>query len=238
MCAHILVAEDNQRQAEVIRRYLCSEGHDTFVVHDGLNALAQARARHPDLIVLDVMMPGLDGLNVCRTLRRESSVLVMMLTARSDEDDLLVGLDLGADDYLVKPYSPRELLARVRTLLRRVDRVRTADTVLHVGGLRVDVSRRTVTADGRPVEATPAEFAILAAMADLPDRVFTRAQLLACTEGLWRESTHRAVDTHVLNLRRKIEADPRHPVRLLSVYGLGYKLAAVPTPPGAGDAAG
>jgi DNA-binding response OmpR family regulator len=180
----------------------------------------------------------MDGLNVCRTLRRESSVLVLMLTARSDEDDLLLGLDLGADDYLVKPYSPRELLARVRTLLRRVDRVRTQDTVLHVGGLRVDVSRRAVTVDGRSVEVTPAEFAILATMADLPDRVFTRAQLLACTEGLWRESTNRAIDTHVLNLRRKIETDPRHPVRLLSVYGLGYKLTAAPTLPGADDAAG
>jgi two-component system response regulator MtrA len=229
VCAHILVAEDNRRQADVLGRYLRSEGHEIFLVHDGRDALTQARKRRPDLIVLDVLMPGLDGLNVCRILRQESSVLVLMLTARSSEDDLLLGLDLGADDYLTKPYSPRELVARVRTLLRRVDRVRTSDTVLHVGDLTVDPSRREVTVGGRPVDCTPAEFAILVAMADQPDRVFSRAQLLEHAQGSDRDSTNRAVDTHVLNLRRKIEADPRHPVRLLAVYGLGYKLTDPPT---------
>jgi two-component system, OmpR family, response regulator MtrA len=172
------------------------------------------------------MMPGLDGLNVCRILRQESSVLVLMLTARSSESDLLLGLDLGADDYLTKPYSPRELVARVRTLLRRVDRVRTEDTVLHVGDLTVDCSSRVVSIDGRQIGCTPVEFAVLAAMAGQPDRVFSRAQLLEHAQGFDRDSTSRAVDTHVLNLRRKIESDPRHPVRLLAVYGLGYKLTA------------
>jgi two-component system response regulator MtrA len=236
VCAHILVAEDNQRQADVISRYLQSEGHELFMVHDGQDALVQARKRRPDLIVLDVMMPGLDGLNVCRILRQESSVLILMLTARSSEDDLLLGLDLGADDYLTKPYSPRELVARVRTLLRRVDRVRTDDTVLHVGDLTVDPSRRRITVGERLVDCTPAEFAILAAMADQPDRVFSRAQLLEHAQGLDRDSTNRAVDTHVLNLRRKIETDPRNPVRLLAVYGLGYKLTEPQTGTQATDA--
>ncbi|GIM92002.1 response regulator transcription factor [Paractinoplanes toevensis] len=217
MCAHILVAEDNRRQAELLGNYLRSEGHRLVVVHDGQQALAAARRQRPDLVVLDVMMPGLDGLNVCRILRRESSVLVLMLTARSAEEDLLLGLDLGADDYLTKPYSPRELVARVRTLLRRVDRVRGDDTVLHVGDLTVDLSRRTVAVGESRVACTPAEFAILAMLAGQPDRVFSRKQLD-------RDAADRAVDTHVLNLRRKIESDPRHPRRLLSVYGLGYKL--------------
>jgi two-component system, OmpR family, response regulator MtrA len=228
VCAHILVAEDNQRQADVLGRYLQSEGHDLFVVHDGKEAVVQARRRRPDLIILDVMMPGLDGLNVCRILREESSVLVLMLTARSSEDDLLLGLDLGADDYLTKPYSPRELVARVRMLLRRVDRVRSDDTVLHVGGLTVDLARRVVTVGALRIDCTPVEFAVLAAMAEQPDRVFSRAQLLERARGFDRDSTNRAVDTHVLNLRRKIEADPRHPARLLTVYGLGYKLTAPP----------
>jgi two-component system, OmpR family, response regulator MtrA len=182
-------------------------------------------------------MPGLDGLNVCRILRQESSVLVLMLTARSSEDDLLLGLDLGADDYLTKPYSPRELVARVRTLLRRVDRVRTDDTVLHVGDLMVDPARRRITVGERAVDCTPAEFAILVAMADQPDRVFSRAQLLEHAQGFDRDSTNRAVDTHVLNLRRKIETDPRNPVRLLAVYGLGYKLTEPQTGSGPTDAA-
>ncbi len=229
MSARILVAEDNQRQAEVIEHYLRIEGHQVQVVHDGQEALRQARQQRPDLVVLDGMMPGLDGLDVCRLLRRESSVLILMLTARSDEEDLLQGLDSGADDYLTKPYRPRELLARVRTLLRRVDRVKTDEKVLHVGGLAVDLERCTVTVDERPVDCTPAEFAILAVLADRPDRVFSRAQLRDQAQGFDREPTNRVIDTHVLNLRRKIEDDPRRPRRLVTVYGLGYKLT-VPEP--------
>ncbi len=218
------MAEDDRRQAEVLRRYLESEGYSAFVVHDGRAALEHARRRAPDLLVLDVMMPELDGLDVCRILRRESNVLVLMLTARSTEDDLLRGLDLGADDYLTKPYSPRELMARVRTLLRRVGRAAPVGSIVRVGPVAVDVERHTVSVDGAPVECTPAEFAILAAMAGQPDRVFTRAQLLEHTSGFDRESTDRAIDTHVLNLRRKIEPDPRRPAHLVTVYGVGYKL--------------
>ncbi|GAA2693124.1 MULTISPECIES: response regulator transcription factor [Actinoplanes] len=229
MCAQVLVAEDDPRQAEVVRRYLAADGHRTLVVHDGRAALDEARRWRPDLLVLDVMMPGLDGLHVCRTLRQESDVLVLMLTARTGEDDLLLGLELGADDYLTKPYSPRELMARVRTLLRRVSRgapVEAGPRVRRIGRLGVDPARRIVTVDDVEIECTRGEFAILAALSEQPDRVFTRAQLLHHTRGIDRSSTERTIDVHMMNLRRKIEADPQRPACLLTVYGVGYKMAA------------
>ncbi|GAA1618118.1 response regulator transcription factor [Actinoplanes couchii] len=222
----MLVAEDDRGQAEVLRRYLTAAGHDTVVVHDGSAALEQARRRRPDLLVLDVMMPGLDGLTVARVLRAESEVPILMLTARASEDDLLAGLDGGADDYLTKPYSARELTARARALLRRSRGSQGKETVLLVGALAVDVGRHQVRVDGEQVECTPGEFAILAAMAGQPERVFTRAQLLEHTNGVERESVERSIDVHVLNLRRKIEPQPKRPARLLTVYGIGYRLTA------------
>ncbi|MFJ5303617.1 response regulator transcription factor [Streptomyces sp. NPDC088350] len=226
MNAYVLVAEDDVKQAEVIRRYLTSEGHSSLIVHDGRAAIDEVRRRQPDLLVLDVMMPLVDGLDVCRVLRRECEVPVLMLTARSTEEDLLLGLDLGADDYMTKPYSPRELMARIRTLLRRT-RAGTAapdDPVLRIGAIAIDPVRRTVALDGREVVCTPGEFEILAAMAAEPERVFTRRQLLALTRGFDRYITERTIDVHVLNLRKKIEAVPRQPAYLQTVYGVGYKL--------------
>ncbi|MBU2667403.1 response regulator transcription factor [Actinoplanes bogorensis] len=223
MCAQVLVAEDDPRQAEVVRRYLTAEGHEAVVVHDGRTALESARRLRPDLLVLDVMMPGMDGLQVCRTLRQESDVLVLMLTARVTEDDLLLGLELGADDYLTKPYSPRELMARVRTLLRRRP---VSRPTRQIGRIAVDAERHRAFVDGNEVECTRGEFAILSAMAEQPDRVFTRAQLLHHTRGIDRSSTERTIDVHVMNLRRKIEADPRRPSLLVTVHGVGYKLAS------------
>ena len=227
MCAYVLVAEDDERQAEVLRLYLDSDGHRTEVVHDGRAALEQVRRQPPDLLVLDLMMPGLDGLDLCRIIRAESDVLMLMLTARSSEDDLLVGLALGADDYLGKPYSPRELLARVRTLLRRTRPTEhTSTAIRRVGPIRLDPLRREITVDGTPIEVTRGEFAILDAMSGQPDRVFTRGQLLAETNGFDRDSTERTIDVHIMNLRRKIEPDRRRPTHLLTVYGIGYKLTA------------
>lgn len=223
MCANVLLAEDDAKQVELLRRYLQREGHTVLVVHDGRAAIDEARAHRPDLVLLDVMMPGVDGLDVCRVLRAESDVPVMMLTARSTEDDLLLGLDLGADDYVTKPYSPRELMARVRTLLRRAQRG-SGEQVYRVGGITVDPERHTVLADGREVECTPAEFRILEALAARPARVFTRAQLLEHLHGFDRFITERTVDVHVKNLRKKIEPQPQRPVRLRTVYGVGYKL--------------
>ncbi|MEW1680931.1 response regulator transcription factor [Streptomyces sp. NPDC093594] len=226
MRAHVLVAEDDEMQAELIRRALLSEGHTVTVVHDGAAALDAARRLRPDLVVLDLMLPVLDGFDVCRTLRGAGGTPVLMLTARTSEDDVLRGLDLGADDYMTKPYSPRELLARIRTVLRRSGHGAPGERVVRAGGISVDPARHEVRRDGEPVDCTPAEFAILLAMAAEPDRVFSRRQLLACTRGLDRASTERAVDVHIMNLRRKIEDDPRDPRRLLTVFGVGYKLSA------------
>jgi DNA-binding response OmpR family regulator len=234
MSARVLVAEDDAMQAELVRRYLERDGHTAHVVHDGLAALDQARRLRPDLIVLDVMMPGMGGLQVCRILRDECEVPVLMLTARSSEEDLLLGLDLGADDYLTKPYSPRELVARVRTLLRRTAagsgaRARAGsgrgDGVLRVGELTVDPDRRLVHLGQAQVQCTRGEFELLAAMAGQPGRVFSRAQLLKEIPGSDPYTGERAIDVHVMNLRRKIEPDPRNPVHLVTVFGVGYKLA-------------
>lgn len=227
MCAHVLVAEDDEMQAELIRRSLLAEGHTATVVHDGSAALDAARRLRPDLVVLDLMLPVIDGYGVCRVLRRDDDIPVLMLTARSAEDDVLLGLELGADDYMTKPYSPRELMARVRTVLRRGGRAagRREDPVVRAAGIAVDPERHEVHCDGAAVECTPAEFEILLAMVAEPERVFSRRQLLECTRGTDRASTERAVDVHIMNLRKKIEADPRSPVRLLTVFGVGYKLS-------------
>jgi DNA-binding response OmpR family regulator len=222
----VLVAEDDPKQAELVRRYLEHEGHAVVVVGDGRAALDELRRNPPDLLVLDVMMPRVDGLDVCRILRRDSELPVLMLTARSTEDDLLLGLDLGADDYLTKPYSPRELAARVRTLLRRTrPGARPADPVLRVGALQVDPVRHEVRVGADLVTCTPGEFQLLQVLAAAPGRVFTRDQLLRHLHGYDSYTTARTVDVHVMNLRRKIEPDPQNPVQLLTVYGVGYKLA-------------
>lgn len=229
----MIIAEDDEKQAELLRRYLEREGHAVTVVGDGLAALDAVRHREPDLLVLDVMMPRADGLDVVRVLRAECRELpVLMLTARTTEDDLLLGLDLGADDYVTKPYSPRELMARVRTLLRRSRRAASGPEtagpaeagVLTVGTLVVDPTRHVVSADGEAVECTPGEFRILAALAAEPDRVFSRQQLLAELHGFDRYIGDRTVDVHIMNLRKKIEPAPRRPARLLTVFGVGYKL--------------
>ncbi|WP_327434259.1 response regulator transcription factor [Streptomyces sp. NBC_01236] len=227
MCAYVLVAEDDEKQAELIRRSLLKEGHTATVVHDGGAALDEARRHRPDLVVLDLMLPVVDGFGVCRVLRQNDDIPVLMLTARSTEDDVLLGLELGADDYMTKPYSPRELMARIRTVLRRSGRPAAEqrdDPVVHAAGIAVDPARHEVVCDGSPVECTPAEYEILLAMVTEPERVFSRRQLLHRTRGIDRASTERAIDVHIMNLRKKIEADPRRPVRLLTVFGVGYKL--------------
>ncbi len=226
VCAHVLVAEDDEKQAELIRRSLLSEGHTPTVVHDGRAALDAVRRQRPDLVVLDLMLPVIDGFAVCRMLRRDDDVPVLMLTARTAEDDVLAGLELGADDYMTKPYSPRELMARIRTVLRRTDRQSSGgQRVVRAAGISVDPVRREILCEGSPVKCTPGEYEILLAMVAEPERVFSRRQLLECTRGIDRAATERAIDVHIMNLRKKIEPDPRRPVRLLTVFGAGYKLS-------------
>ncbi len=221
----IVVAEDDPRQADLIRRYLEHEGHQVVVVHDGRSAVDEVRRRAPDLVVLDVMMPEVDGLDVCRILRFESDVPIIFVTARSTEDDLLLGLELGADDYLTKPYRPRELVARVRVHLRRTAATASPVSELGVGDLTIDPVRHRVELAGEQVAVTPKEFAVLAALAAEPGRAFSRGDLLEAAFGFDHDVLERTVDVHVLNLRKKLEADPSAPRYVLTVYGVGYAFA-------------
>jgi DNA-binding response OmpR family regulator len=225
MSARILVAEDDPKQATLVRIYLEREGHSVLLVGDGRAALDQCRARRPDLVVLDVMMPAVDGLDVCRILRAESDIPILLLTARTTEDDILLGLDIGADDYMTKPYSPRELAARVRALLRRAGAVTAGSQVLRVGDLEVDSGRFEVRVAGRTVTLTAKEFGILEVLAGEPGRAFTRAQIIDRAFGFDQYVLDRTVDAHVMNLRRKIETDPSRPRYVQTVFGRGYRLA-------------
>jgi DNA-binding response OmpR family regulator len=224
--ARILIAEDDPRQAEIVRRYLQAAGFDSAVVGDGRAAIDAVRRRAPDLLVLDLMLPEIDGRDVCRVLRVDFDLPILMLTARASADDRVLGLELGADDYLTKPYDPRELVARVRSLLRRAPRPQAGEDVLRVGALTVDPAGHAVRMDGADVPCTRGEFAVLAAMAAEPGRVFTRRQLAERISGLDRNATDRGIDMHMMNLRRKIETNPRRPAYLLTVHGIGYKLAS------------
>ena len=222
----VLVVEDESRIARLVRDYLEHAGFEVAVAGDGEVALAETRRARPDLVVLDLGLPGRDGLDVARSLRRTSNVPIVMLTARGEETDRVVGLELGADDYVVKPFSPRELVARVRAVLRRAEAAGAGGTeVLRVADVEVDLPRMRVAVAGRPVELTPTEFQLLATMAREPGRVFTRGQLLDAVHGVAFESYERAVDAHVKNLRRKIEPTPGHPRYLLTVHGVGYRFA-------------
>ncbi len=220
----ILVVDDEPKITRLVRDYLESAGFAVTTAVDGQEAVMRARTEHPDLVILDLGLPRLDGLDVTRRLRQDGDVPIIMLTARDDETDKLIGLELGADDYVTKPFSPRELVARVRAVLRRHERSGAADR-LAAGALVLDVPRMRATVDGRGVELTATEFALLAAMARQPGRVFTRSQLLDAIHGVAFDSYERAIDAHVRNIRRKIEADPHQPMHLLTVYGVGYRLA-------------
>ena len=223
----ILVVDDEPKIADLARDYLEHAGFNVRIAGDGETALAAIRRDRPDLVVLDLGLPGLDGLDVTRAIRRDSNLPVIMLTARNDELDKLLGLELGADDYLTKPFSPRELVARVRAVLRRVAAAAEprADELIRAGELTLDLPRMRADLGDRSIDLTPTEFALLAAMARQPGRIFTRSQLLDAVHGVAFESYERAIDTHIKNLRRKLEPDPRRPVLVLTVYGVGYRFA-------------
>jgi DNA-binding response OmpR family regulator len=219
----ILVVDDEPQIAQIAGDYLRHGGFDVITAANGVDALSLARTRRPDLIVLDLGLPRLDGVEVARTLRREWDVPIIMLTARIEESDRLAGLELGADDYMTKPFSPRELVARVKSVLRRVDAAGAGGDVFRRADLTIDVTRMQVTRGDDPIDLTATEFQLLAAIARQPGRIFTRAQLLDAVRGADVESFERAIDTHIKNIRRKLEPDTRTPRYILTVYGMGYK---------------
>ena len=219
----ILVVDDEPRIADICRDYLERAGFTVTTAANGADALAIARTKQPDLVVLDLGLPKMDGLDVTRALRKYSNVPIIMLTARVEESDKLIGLELGADDYLTKPFSPRELVARVRAVFRRTDIGPGRSDVIRANDVTLDVPRMQARVDSRVVELTSTEFELLATMMRQPGRVFTRGQLLDAIRGQQVESFERAIDAHVKNLRRKLEADPGNPRYVLTVYGVGYK---------------
>ena len=222
----ILVVDDEARIVKLVRDYLERAGFDVLVARDGETALTLARVERPDLIVLDLMLPGVDGLDVCRRLRRESGVPIIMLPARVEEADRIVGLELGADDYVTKPFSPGELVARIRATLRRASGEVGPSTMLRAGDVELDTASLTATVAGQPVVLTSTEFQLLATWVRQPGRIFSREQLLEAIHGVAFDGYDRSVDSHVKNLRRKIEPDPRQPSNIQTVYGVGYRFGA------------
>lgn len=225
MMKTILIVDDETKILRLARDYLEHASFTVLTAETGKTALAVARAEKPNLIVLDLGLPDVDGLDVIRALRKESNVPIIVLTARGEESDKLVGLELGADDYLTKPFSPKELVARVRAVLRRAETTPVNEELIRIGEVRLDVPRLRATLGQSPIELTPTEFELLAALARQPGRIFTRAQLLDTVHGVAFESYERAIDAHIKNIRRKLEPNPREPRYILTVYGVGYKFA-------------
>src|SRR3982075_602222 len=227
--ATILLVDDEPRIVQLVRDYLEHGGFTVLVASDGASALRTARTGRPDLVILDLGLPGLDGLGVARALRRDGEVPIIMLTARTEESDKLVGLELGADDYMTKPFSPKDLVARVRAVLRQDEGMRSPTDVIRVGAdVEMDVPRMAAHFGERRVDLTKTEFQLLATMARQPGRVFTRAQLLDAVRGVAFESYERAIDAHIKNVRKKVEPDPKTPRFVLTVFGVGYRFAEPP----------
>jgi DNA-binding response OmpR family regulator len=219
----VLVVDDDIKTVELVKLYLNRDGYRVLTANNGNDALQIARENHPELIVLDLMLPGISGLDVCRTLRAESDVPIIMLTALTTDDDRLTGLDLGADDYVTKPFSPRELAARVRAVLRRLPGERGPDKIEH-GALTVNYLKHEAFLEGKPLNLTPIEFKVLGALVKEPGRVFSRAQIIEKALGDDFNGFDRTIDVHILKLRRKLEPDPHNPRYIKTIYGAGYKL--------------
>ena len=220
--SRVLVVDDDVKTVELVKLYLNRDGYKVLTAYDGVEALRLAREGHPDLIVLDLMLPGIDGLEICRTLRDESDVPIIILTARTTDEDKLTGLGLGADDYVTKPFSPRELAARVRAVLRRLPGERGLAEIKH-GELTVNFAKHKASLAGRALNLSPTEFKLLGVLAKEPGRVFSRAQLIEQALGYDFVGFDRTMDVHILNLRRKLEPAPNHPKYIKTVYGVGYK---------------
>jgi two-component system alkaline phosphatase synthesis response regulator PhoP len=221
----ILVVDDDPKTVSLVKLYLESDGHKVICAYDGIEALRLAREERPSLVVLDLMLPGMDGLQVCRTLRTESDMPVIMLTAKTTEGDKLSGLELGADDYVTKPFSPRELAARIKVVLRRTasESLERGPARVEYGDLKMDFGEHSVTVAGRPITLTPTEFRLLGTLVREAGQVLSREQLIQRVLGLDFDGFDRTIDVHILNLRRKLGDDPSHPRYIKTVYGAGYK---------------
>ncbi len=228
MSKKILVVDDEKKFVNVLRAYLEQAGFGVVIASDGKNALAVFRREKPNLILLDLNLPEMDGLDVARIIRKESSAPIIMLTARVEETDRLIGLELGADDYITKPFSPREVVARVRAVLRRVEGETAPVEILRAGEVEMDLKKHVVTARGKVVELTPTEFDLLTALMKNPGRAFTRMQLLDLVQGEAFDGYERTIDAHIKNLRQKLGDDPKQPRFLITVFGVGYKFAEEP----------
>jgi DNA-binding response OmpR family regulator len=226
VAAKILVVDDETKIVKLVRAYLEQAGYTVVVAEDGQTALIQSRREKPDLVILDLGLPGIDGLDVARTLRREGDTPIIMLTARVDDTDRIIGLELGADDYVSKPFNPRELVARVRAVLRRTTGTAPPVEILRGGDLILDVTAHLATLAGQPLDLTPTEFDLLQVFMQSPGRAFTRLDLLDRVQGDAYEGYERTIDAHVKNLRAKLGDDPRHPRYVQTVYGVGYKFGA------------
>jgi len=226
MSKKILIVDDEPKIVEICQDYLKAAGFDVVSALDGQTGLDKCRFEKPDLIILDLMLPGMDGLDVCREVRKDSKTPIIMLTARVEESDKLIGLELGADDYITKPFSPREMVARVRTVLRRVQGDTTAE-VIRAGGITLDRNRFMVTMEEHEVTLTPTEFEILATLASQPGRIFSRSQLLIAVRGVAFESYERAIDSHMRNLRKKLDSTGAGRSLITTVHGVGYKFSGL-----------
>lgn len=226
MSQRVLIVDDERKIVQLLAGYFRQAGFEALAAYDGRTALGMARREQPDLILLDLMLPELDGLEVCRQLRRDSAVPIIMITARVEEADTLIGLELGADDYITKPFSGREVVARARAVLRRTTGALAPSTLLRGADIVLDLDQRSVLVHDQHVELTPTEFALLGALMRNPGRPLSRAQLLDATQGDTFEGYERTIDAHIKNLRRKVESDPANPQAIVTVFGVGYKFVA------------
>jgi len=224
----ILVVDDEKKIVEIIKAYLEKEGYTVATAYDGKTALETVKAQHPDLLILDLMLPQVSGWDVCREIRRDSTVPVIMLTARDDVTDKIIGLELGADDYMTKPFDPKELVSRVRAVLRRTEIPPQKKPLINIGEMTVDTEKRQVTLAGRNIELTALEFQLLLVMAENPGIVFSRMQLLDKAQGEAYEAYERTIDSHIKNLRKKVEPNPDQPQYIITVRGVGYKVMETP----------
>jgi two-component system, OmpR family, response regulator len=220
----ILVVDDEPKIVEIIKAYLEKDSYQVITAYDGKTALNMVFAQHPDLVILDLMLPEISGWDVCRSIRKKSEVPIIMLTARDEVTDKIIGLEMGADDYITKPFDPKELVSRVRAVLRRKESKVNPPNILRIANLSIDIERRKVLRDETTIELTPNEFDLLRVMAENPGRVFSRMQLLDKVQGDAYEGYERTIDSHIKNLRKKIELDPENPRNIITVYGVGYKM--------------